>query len=310
MIIIEKEINSNSENLIPENSIFYDIETTGFKRNRDRIYLIGTLAKINGKFILKQYLTESQEEEKILIKKFLEDIEGFETLISFNGEAFDKGFIEERAKKYKIPVDLDKYKSLDIYKIIKSQSYLLEVENFKLKTLERHIGIFREDVFTGGELISIYYEFENGKRDLEKIILLHNEEDILNMPNLFLILEEIEKLNTIKIDSTDLLVKDIKLKKDSLEIAGKSNIKNGYFESYNKRLVIENYEFKFFSIVNRGYYDESRTCVFIEREDMDLIECYEIKTPDGLYLLKFDKDNLYKHIFNYFNESIRSLMGL
>ena len=123
MKIIEKRLDLINDR-IPNNSIFLDIETTGFMRTKNRIYLMGTLAKEGNKFIFRQFLTEYKGEEKELLVKTKELLNNFETIITFNGDAFDLGFIEQRAKINSLDFNFQNFKSLDIYREIKDKTFM------------------------------------------------------------------------------------------------------------------------------------------------------------------------------------------
>ncbi len=307
MITIEKEVKVNNENLIPEKSLFFDIETTGFSRAFSRIYLIGTLGKEDGKFVFRQFLTENRNEEKKLIETFLNLIKDYEKIISFNGDTFDFHFIKARAEKYNIDPDFSTFESIDILKKVKERSFFLELDNYKLKTLERYIGIFREDIFSGGELISLYYDYENGDKDLEGILLLHNEEDILNMPNLYSLKTLLEEKNRITLGDYEFNIEKISLGKAKLEVRGHSNLGPVFLTSSFGNLVIDSQNFVFTSLINQGDYDNTRKCLFIEKQNLSLSCNYRIKAPESIYLLKLDKKQLNLNIKSYFEETLKNL---
>lgn len=307
MKIIEKEIKIENENLISNNSLLFDIETTGFSRTASRIYLIGSLGKKNDKYIFRQYMTEKQADEKILIKKFANLMYSYENLISFNGDSFDLPFIAARAKRHSLNFDYSKLKSIDIYKIVKEKAFFTELENYKLKTLEKYLGIFREDIFSGGELIDLYFEYEAGKKDLENYLLLHNEEDILNLPRLFQLLEIINKNNTFNIEDKNFTVEKISLNRNKLEIFGSTNLKKAFLENKGLHLKVEDNKFHFTSLVNHGNYDNNTKCIYVEKNDLKLICNYKIKTPKEVYLLKLDKKNLNFNIRAYFEQVLLNI---
>lgn len=308
MKIIEKEIQITDTSALTKNSVFFDIETTGFSRQTARIYLIGTLEIGEDKNIFRQYLTETQADEKILLKKFLADIKTSKALISFNGDSFDLPFIKARCQKYKIDCKvLDQIKSLDLYKEIKEGALFLSLENYKLKTIERYMGIYREDLFSGGDLISLYYEYENGDKNLENILLLHNEEDILNMPNLYSFLAYINETNTIKVSDQSFTIEKISLKKNKLEITGSTSLSLAFLNADNFKLAVENGSFAFECLVKSGNYDESTRCTYLEKQDLYLACNYGIPCPEEIYLLKHGKDQLNLNIKSYFKKILEQI---
>ncbi|MBO7375233.1 MAG: ribonuclease H-like domain-containing protein, partial [Lachnospiraceae bacterium] len=91
--------------------------------------------------------------------------------------------------------------NIDLYKLIRPYKALFGLENLKQKTIERFMGIDREDKYTGGELIKDYGLFLRAKHDklpeaqvLYDRLILHNEEDILGMLELSRIIELHENL--------------------------------------------------------------------------------------------------------------------
>jgi hypothetical protein len=77
---------------------------------------------------------------------------------------------------------------VDLYKRYRAYHSFFGWPDQKLKTLERFLGIDREDPFTGGELIEVYREYARTEDEqLAKALLLHNGEDIENMPALLCI---------------------------------------------------------------------------------------------------------------------------
>ncbi len=165
-----------------EKILYFDIETTGLSRKYCSIYLIGVMYFENDQWMYAQWFADNYNDEANVIMAFQKFIQDYECLIHFNGNSFDIPFVKERAEKYNIDLDLDRLKSIDIYKDISSLKNLLNLPNLKQKTLEEAIGLDRKDPFTGGELVEVYKEYVRTKD--EKLIfplLLHNREDVLYM---------------------------------------------------------------------------------------------------------------------------------
>lgn len=87
---------------------------------------------------------------------------------------------------------------LDIFKELSPIKPLLCLENYKQKSIEAFLGIDREDKYSGGELINVYYEYL-AQNDDEKLSLLltHNYEDVLGMTKLLNILSYKECIHGI-----------------------------------------------------------------------------------------------------------------
>lgn len=170
--------------------LFFDIETTGLSADRAMVYLIGCAWFSEGCWHLKQWFADTREAEKDLLKAFSSHTDAFHTLVHYNGDGFDIPFLTKRFEKLRLPSPFSRLQSQDLYRQVKPLRKLLGLCDLKLKSLERFLRIEREDKFTGGQLIELY-DVYLGTRDpkLERFLMLHNEEDIVNMPALLPILD-------------------------------------------------------------------------------------------------------------------------
>lgn len=198
---------------IPSNSFVFDIETTGLSPKFCKVILIGVLFNKNNKTIIKQYFAQTEDDEKDLLLAFINDINAFDTHITFNGLAFDIPFLNSRFNKYNINFELNKNDDIDILNIVRPFKGLLSLSDCKLKTIEKYIGISREDTISGKESVKLYKEFVSSKsNDLKNKILLHNYEDIYYLGYLYKIKDLLEeKLKPIVIDNKGLFLKLIPL---------------------------------------------------------------------------------------------------
>ena len=167
-----------------EQSLFFDIETTGFTAKNTKLYLIGCLYadKSTGHFISVQWFLDNYNDEAALIKAFADFSKDFTTLIHFNGQGFDIPYMEAKCQNHNIPLDFSAFNHIDIYKCASKIKNLIKTENLKQKTLENFMGLDREDMFSGGDLIAVYHDYMERKDDkLFEFLLLHNYEDIKGM---------------------------------------------------------------------------------------------------------------------------------
>ncbi len=170
--------------------LFLDIETTGLTAYRSRVYLIGCCREEDGRMLFRQWLTECPEDEPevlTLAGKFYQDMGEDARIVTFNGEHFDLPFLSRRCGAHGVP---DAFlgaaqKGMDLYQRIRPCRRLLNLPNLKQKTAEMFLGIGREDRFSGGDLIRVYHGYESHPNpNAERLLLLHNEEDVLAMPRL------------------------------------------------------------------------------------------------------------------------------
>ena len=188
MKTITKTIDININNsLCNTDNLFFDIETTGFSRTACFCYLIGVAYIEKEHFTITQWLAESESEEPVLIQTFSEFLKNFSSLTHFNGDSFDIPFLKKRATIHNIQMCFDNIRSIDLYKHAKGLKSLLRLESYNQTSVEHFLGIHRDDVYTGGELIKVYKEYiKNGSNGAqhdkdEHLLLLHNYDDICGL---------------------------------------------------------------------------------------------------------------------------------
>ena len=100
-------------------------------------------------------------------------------MIHYNGNGFDIPYLLQKCSHYNLPYNFDSVESIDLYKILSPFKALLKLENLKQKTVEAYLDIAREDLYHGGELISVYLNYLKEPEDeAKKLLLLHNHDDI------------------------------------------------------------------------------------------------------------------------------------
>lgn len=245
IIRYEFKHNLNIKDYFKGSSIFFDIETTGFNRKKDIIYLIGILYEEKGKWILEQYFLNNILNEYKLIDELIIKLNSFDNIINYNGNAFDIPFVNERASIFNLQNRIDKSKSIDIYSDIRRDKELLNLENLKLKTIEEFLGYYREDQYSGYDCIRFYKDYIKNNNDKSKaIVLIHNRDDLIHMLDIIEIYDYIynEKKITFKYKNTyiDYLIENYNSKNKILTI-------NGYFNKrldYGLRVYENNYDLK------------------------------------------------------------------
>lgn len=164
---------------------FFDIETTGFSPKNSFVYLIGMAVRRKDFIEIIQFFAENRAQEAEILSAFFQSLTSVHTLITFNGDRFDFPFLKAREALHGLSNPWEYVSSLDLYKLTGKFAHLFHLPDKKQKSVEKFLGIEREDRFGGGELISVYYAYEKQK-DLqsEQLLLLHNYEDVLGMTKL------------------------------------------------------------------------------------------------------------------------------
>ena len=183
-------------------TLYFDIETTGLSAQSSYVYLIGCAYEEEGVYLLTQWMTTEPSEEKELLRLFFDKVKDYDLILHYNGTGFDLPFLEKKAKRHCLSYPLSALESLDLYATARKLKDSLVTEDLKLKSMERFFGFPRTDTFSGGELIEVYAQFlglyrlnemtnhskEREVTALTHVLLLHNAEDIKNLPSLTVLL--------------------------------------------------------------------------------------------------------------------------
>ena len=170
----------------PSGLFFFDIETTGLSPKTSQLYLIGCLYTDGTHFQLHQWFAEGYADEKLLLQTFRDYVTELPSgclLLHFNGNTFDMPYLRKKYERYKQPFPLDAMESVDIYRAIRPYKCLLGLPSLRQKAIEDYLNIERKDPFDGGQLIAVYEDYLQTRSEHGlKALLLHNDEDVRNMP--------------------------------------------------------------------------------------------------------------------------------
>ena len=166
----------------PEKILFLDIETTGFTARSSYLYLIGCAFFREGSWRTIQWMAENYQEETQLLDAFFRFAENYTMLAHYNGNNFDLPYLMEKCRQLELPYSLDSFEGIDLYRRIASCKTFLCLENCKQKTVEKFLGINREDICSGGDLIGVYQDYVNApSEEGARLLLLHNRDDLRGM---------------------------------------------------------------------------------------------------------------------------------
>lgn len=187
---IKKMKNIKKNNILPNvpescallsgHTLFLDIETTGFSRAKSQLYLAGAAYIQGGALVSEQFFAESPEEEPQLITALDNLMKQAGTVVTFYGNHFDLPFLEACRNRLGIPALPRPLHSADLYDTARAYRYILGLENYKLQTLERYLGIHRTNPDSGGDLVRIYQRYiTHPQEEPAEILLKHNLDDLL-----------------------------------------------------------------------------------------------------------------------------------
>lgn len=187
MIKIEKPTSLNptdilsEHTLVPERTLFLDIETTGLSPARNRVCLIGCafLDEASGAWQIRQWFDDTGSSEQHLLSSFTGFLQSFDTVIHFNGRTFDLPFLEKRAGADDVPLSFSPLRSIDLYRILTSQKRVLGLPNYRQQTVEAEMGTGRSEHTSGKDFVDGYRLFlkTHSKAALTQI-LGHNYADM------------------------------------------------------------------------------------------------------------------------------------
>lgn len=299
-----------------QNVCFIDIETTGLSSKFNSIYLIGIMYyNIEEKmWYLIQLFAESLDEEKELLISFINFISNFDKVVTYNGDTFDIPFINNRLKHYNIEYQISLENSFDLYKYIRENRNYLDLENLKLKTIEKRLGIYREDLYSGKDCIKFYRDYVKTKnKEFKDIILKHNYDDLYYLIFILEILDIIDDVKLIQINSNN---NQFDLKIEKINNSGDLFIVNGSFKG---DIIIQYYDNNYSVILNEdktfeisieykvGLVAPDKKAFFIDKRKLALPNKIKDSTnyqiPENILLLQVEKEycmdnikNIVKHL--------------
>lgn len=298
-----------------DNICFLDIETLGFSRQHHNIYLIGLVyySAKEKSWVIDQLFINSLDKEKELLLYLNDILDDFDLIVTYNGDSFDIPFIRERYKKYKIKNNIEDIKTYDIYREIRKNGKYLGLENLKLKTIERYLGIYRQDEFTGGDCIDIYLEYvDTGDKKLKEFVLMHNYEDLYYLTDILDILDHIEEKIGFSIRNYKFKIDSFNLKKESIDIKLLSN-RNLNIAYYGDNFSIRNIEDNSYNInleLKQGYVAENTICQYFDMNNLDdyIVDSTDYNLPPNILVIDIEKKEVMENIKNLIEDIFKKIV--
>ena len=98
----------------PDEILFIDIETTGLSPKTADLYLIGVSYRQGNTWHIVQFMAESIDHEKEILINFQTLLKDFKYVVHFNGNRFDKPFLQEKFSKYGLNDAFENVESFDL----------------------------------------------------------------------------------------------------------------------------------------------------------------------------------------------------
>jgi len=169
-------------------SVFIDTETTGLAGGSGTYaFLIGVGYFEGQSFKLVQYFMRDYDEEPAVLHSLNNLVKGFESVVSFNGKAYDIPLLSTRFLINRMENPMGKPFHLDLLASAR-RLYKERLASVSLSSLETNLfSMERQGDMPSFEIPSIYFRFLRDKNPNPlKPIFYHNRMDILSMVTLII----------------------------------------------------------------------------------------------------------------------------
>ena len=167
----------------------FDIEATGLDPSRCKVCMTAMLTRTDSGVRITQFLAENHYEENRVLQATIDFFmrENIDYLITFNGAAYDIPFFNRRLDALFMDGQIGMF-DFDLYRFLRKGTDLRSrISSLSQKSIEDHYGISgdRQDTISGRESVALFDEYSlTGNSTVEKIILTHNREDVLQLHRL------------------------------------------------------------------------------------------------------------------------------
>lgn len=163
--------------------LFLDTETTGLSGGAGTLAFEIGIGWIEPRgMVIRQYVMRSYAQEAAMLAEISQTIRRFDTIVSFNGKAFDLPLLESRMILNRIRLPLTQYPHLDLLHAAR-RVYKLRLKRCNLAALEEAVlGKGRCDDLPGAQVPQRFFDYlKTGDFSLLEAVLRHNLEDVKNL---------------------------------------------------------------------------------------------------------------------------------
>lgn len=199
------ELREESDLDLEAGTCLLDLETTGLRREEDRIFLVGLLAAKEGEGsdLIQVYDPSGGRDDRLqegLLGRTRDLLRG-RRILTYNGQAFDLPFLEAGLKRVGLP-PLDPASSLDLYAWLRSRRRFLDEVPGRLADLEKKTGFLRTDRLSGRAVAQSAPMMAHP--EVADLVLGHNRDDLVGTWHVKKLLDRMA--GTLRMDLEDSLL--------------------------------------------------------------------------------------------------------
>jgi len=163
---------------------FLDTETSGLAGGTGTYaFMVGIARFMDDQFVLRQFFMRDPAEEPAMLEGIAQFLAPAQTLVTFNGKAFDAPLLATRYRLHDIPIPFEGFGHLDLLPLAR-RLWRDRLESRALKYLEQHIlGLSRSsEEVPGYEIPWLYFDYlKSGDARPLAGVFYHNAMDIVAM---------------------------------------------------------------------------------------------------------------------------------
>lgn len=163
--------------------LFLDTETTGLAGGSGTLaFLVGVARFRGGRLHLRQYLMTRFAAEMPMLRHLCADLEGGETLVSYNGKSYDLPLLATRLRLHGLANPFTELSHLDLLHEVRRR-YRRRWDNCRLVTAERNLlGFERQDDLPGSQAPGAWLAYlRAGQWGPLSRVTRHNRLDLISL---------------------------------------------------------------------------------------------------------------------------------